>query len=145
MAFYDDVHTTKRFRLGTRVKDVAGNEYIYLTGVASTVDKDWVTFDEVHITTRAAAGGKGRVAIANAAVDAATEFGWYGIYGSFSGNVLTGFVDNADVWLTATAGSVDDADVAGDAIVGAVGRSAVASGVATFELNYPWAGAPTID
>ena len=122
--------------VGTKAKDTGGNEYIYLQGVASTVANDWVTFDEAGLTIRAVANAKGRVAIAQAATVANT-FGWYQIYGSATGNALTSFADNGAVFLTATAGSVDDADVAGDAIIGAVGRSALASGVATFELNYP--------
>lgn len=136
-AFYDQVHSTKKFRLGTRVKDTAGREFIYLTGVASTVATDWVSFDEAHITIRTVANAKGRVAIAMAAVDAVTKFGWYGIYGKFSGNVATG-ADNANVWVTATGGRVDNTDVAVDIITGAFQRSATAANRADFELSYPF-------
>ena len=139
MAFYDDVHTTKRFRLGTRVKDVAGNEYIYLQGVASVVLGSWVVFDELFVTTRTVANSLGRAAIARAAVDATTEFGWFGIYGSFTGLALVSSADNTKVWLTSTAGQVDDADVATDLVSGAIARSARAAGTGlqTFELSYP--------
>src|SRR3990167_9666357 len=109
MAFYEDVHATKKFRLGTRVR-YQGNEYIYLQGVASCANGSWVSFDEAHVTTRAVANGQGRVAIANAAVDATTEYGWFTIYGSESGLALTAFADNGKVYLTSTAGSVDDTD-----------------------------------
>jgi hypothetical protein len=141
MAFYDEVHASQKFRLGTRVRDVAGNEYIYLKGVASTAVGSWVSFDEAHVSTLTVADAQGRIAIAKAAVDATTEFGWYAIYGSHSGLCLASFADNGKVYLTSTAGSVDDADVAGDAVVGAVGRSArnATTGLATFELNYPFA------
>lgn len=134
--FFDDVHATKKFRLGTRVK-FQSNEYIYLQGVASVVNGDWVTFDEDYVTTRAVANAKGRVAIANGAVDATTEFGWFTVYGKELGTVLTGFADNGNVFLTATAGAVDDAVVAGDAIHGAVGRGAISGTTALMELNYP--------
>jgi hypothetical protein len=139
MAFYNQVHASKKFRLGTRVSDVAGNEYIYLKGITSTAVGSWVTFDEAHVTTLSAANAQGRVAVAQAAVDANTKFGWYMIYGTCSALALTGFVDNGKVYLTATAGSVDDTDVAGDAVIGAIGRSAVneTTLLATFELNYP--------
>lgn len=138
MAFSDEVHTVKKYRLGTRVKDSANNEYIYLQGVASTVVGDWVTFDEAHLTTRAVADGQGRVAVAQAAV-VASQFGWYMIYGTTSALTLASFADNGKVYLTATAGSVDDADVAGDAVMGAWGRSATDATtlLATFELSYP--------
>lgn len=149
MAFYDDVHSTKKYRLGTRKVDVAGNEYIYLKGVASTVQGSVVTFDEAHVTTLATANAKGRVAVAMAAVDATTEYGWYCIYGKTSAKVLTGFADNGAVFLTATAGSVDDADVAGDAVIGMVGRSAIDGGAATgqayMEMNYPFVSDIAID
>lgn len=136
--------TTSLAPLGTRAFDTSGNEYIYLKGVASTVATDWVTFDEAHVTLRATANAVGRVAIAMAAT-VASEFGWYQIYGSASGNALSGFANNGNVFLTGTAGSVDDADVAGDAIVGAVGRSAVSGGDATFEISYPYVHNIAID
>lgn len=131
------VDDSARHPLGTRAFDTAGNEYIYLKGVASTAAGSWVTFDEAHLTTLAVADAIGRVAIAMAAT-VADKYGWYQIYGKNTvAKVLTGFADNGAIYLTATAGSVDDADVAGDAVIGAWGRSAIASGVATVELNYP--------
>lgn len=143
MAFSDAVHTERKFRLGTRIKDNAGNEFIYLKGVASTVQGSWVSFDEAHVTTLLAANAKGRVAVAQAAVDATTKYGWYQIYGKASGKVLASFADNGLIYATATAGSVDDAVVAGDLVVGAIGRSAIDGGAATgqayVELNYPFA------
>lgn len=132
-----DVDTVLKHPLGTRAFDTAGNEYIYLQGVASTAAGSWVSFDEEHATTLLAADAKGRVAIAMAATVAST-YGWYQIYGKNTiAKVLTGFADNGLVYATATAGSVDDAVVAGDRVRGAIGRSAIASGVATMELNYP--------
>ena len=142
MAFQTEVHTEQKFRLGTRVKDRSGNEYIYLKGVASTAAGSWVSFDEAHVTTLLAANAKGRVGVAQAAVDASTKFGWYMIYGKASGKVLAAFADNGLIYCTSTAGSVDDAVVAGDLVVGAIGRSAVDGGAATgqayCELNYPF-------
>jgi hypothetical protein len=140
MAQTTEVHTTQLYRLGTRVRDRAGNEFIYLKGVASTVQGSWVTFDEAHVTTLAVANAQGRVAVAQAAVDSTSEYGWFQIYGKAAGKALTGFADNGKVYLTATAGSVDDADVAGDVVIGAIGRSALdtpTTGQAYFELNYP--------
>lgn len=136
MSFFTDVHTTQKFRLGTRIKDAAGNEYIYLKGVASCAAGSWVTFDEAHVTNLSVANDQGRVAVAGAAV-VATDFGWFMIYGTCSAKVLTGFADNGFVYLTATAGSVDDSAVATDKVVGAFGRSAISGGLATVELNYP--------
>lgn len=137
MAFYDAVHTTQKFRLGTRVRDVAGREFIYLKGVGSLVATDWVTFDELHVTTRTVANVKGRAAVAMAAIDATTKFGWFGIYGAFTGNVATG-ADNAKVWVSATPGRVDNTDVAVDLVINAVQRSATAANRALFEIAYPF-------
>lgn len=143
MAFNTDVHAEIKFRLGTRVKDKQGNEFIYLKGVTSTAAGSWVSFDEAHVSTLLAANAVGRVAVAQAAVDANTKYGWYQIYGKASGKVLALFADNGKIFATATAGSVDDAVVSGDLVVGAIGRSAIDGGAATgqayVELSYPFA------
>lgn len=142
MAFYTEIHSEQKYRLGTRKKDNAGNEYIYLKGVTSCAAGSWVSFDEAHVTTLLAANAVGRVGVALAAVDASTKFGWFQIYGKASGKVLASFTDNGKIFGTATAGSVDDAVVTGDLVVGAIGRSAIDGGAATgqayVELNYPF-------
>ena len=137
------IDTEKMHELGTRSFDKNGNEYIYLTGVASTAAGDWVTYDEAHITIRATANAVGRVAIAMAAT-VASRYGWYLIYGTHpTASVKTAFADNGVIYLTGTAGSVDDADVAGDLVLGAIGRSAGNQGTpatasaAIVEISYP--------
>lgn len=139
-----DVHTEQKNPLGTRAFDAAGNEYIYLKGVASLVAEDWVTYDEAYLTTRTVANAKGPVAIAMAAVDATTKFGWFGIWGSFAGDVATG-ADNANVWVTATAGRVDNTDVLLGIITGAVQRSATVANSATFEIRHPFCHNAVLD
>jgi hypothetical protein len=148
MAFYDDVHTTKRHRLGTRKRDIEGNEFVYLKGVGSTVAGDVVCFDENYETTRALQATIGRIGVAKAAVDATTKFGFYQIWGKATlVKVLTSFAaDQAGVYTTSTAGSVDDSGAgAEEFIFGMTGRTAISSGTATMELNYPWKGAATLD
>ena len=137
---WSDQSTSKKFRLGTIKKDPAGNEYMYVQGVASGALYDWVTIDEDFVTTRAIADGKGQVGILQSAIDATTDFGWMAISGSHYGKALTGFLDNGVVYLTSTAGSIDDTDVAGDQVYGAWGRSAVdavVTGTAEFQLARP--------
>jgi len=139
---WSDVHTSKRYRLGTIKEDVKGNKYMYVQGVASGAQYAWVTIDEDHVTSLATADAQGRVGILQAALDATTDFGWMAIYGNHYGKALSGFVDNGKVYLTSTGGSIDDSDVAGDFVVGAIGRSALdatgnPSGTAEFELNFP--------
>lgn len=136
-----DVHSSAQNIVGTRTMDDAGNEYVYMQGVASCAQGSWVSYDEAYVTTLAVANAQGRVAVAMAAVDAATKYGWFQIYGKVSAKALTGFADNGKVYLTATDGSVDDADVAGDVVIGAIGRSALGtpvSGQSYFELSYPF-------
>lgn len=142
VAPWSDVHTAKRFRLKTVKKDAAGNEYMYVQGVASGAQYDWVTVDEDGVTIRAIADGQGEVGIFQSALDATTDFGWMAIGGSHYGKALTSFLDNGVVYLTGTAGSVDDTDVAGDQVYGAIGRSALnatgnPTGTAEFQLFRP--------
>ncbi len=107
------IHTTARNPVGTRAFDDAGNEYIYLKGVASTVLGSWVYYDELFLTVLTVANSLGGIAIAYGATVAST-WGWYGIFGAHYGLCLTSY---------------------------AVGRSArdTTSGLALFQLNYPFA------
>ena len=141
----EEASTVQAMRFGDRIKcsdDTYGpGEFIYLKGVASTVVGSVVTFNlDDGTTALAVANAVGPVAVAMSACDAATKFGWYQIYGKGVARVLSGFVDDADCYLTSTAGSVDDADVAGDYIRGMKGASAVgtpAANLAEVELSYP--------
>lgn len=115
-------------------------EFIYLQGVASTAVGSWVTFNRDDGTTALlAANAIGPVAVAMSA-NVASQYGWYQISGKAIGLVLTGFVDNANVYATATAGSVDDAVVAGDRVKNCKGASAIgtpSAGLAEFEIDRP--------
>lgn len=145
MSFETNVDAVQKYALGTRArKQSTGNEYIYLQGVASTEQGSVVGFDEAHVTSLADADTPtvGRIAVACAAVDATTKFGWYCIYGKVAAKVLAAFADNGVVSLVSTGGSVDDAAVGHElAVHGAIGRSAVdtpTTGQAYLELCYPF-------
>jgi hypothetical protein len=91
-------------------------------------------------TTLATANAVGPVATAMSA-NGANQYGWYQISGKGVAKVLSGFVDNADCYLTSTAGSIDDADVAGDYVSGLKGASAIdtpAPGLAEVEMWRPF-------
>ena len=140
----DATSTTLENALGTKVTarhvDYGEAEFIYLAGVASTGQSDWVTFDEAYTTARAVADAKGRVAVAMSD-NVASQYGWYCIYGRVPAGVLASYADNGAVFLTSTAGHIDDAVVAGDLVEGAVGRGAIDdpnTGQAWMELNYPF-------
>lgn len=140
----DATETTQLVPLGTRIRarhaTYGEGEFIYLLGVASTVVGSVVLFSpDNYATSLATANDVGKLGVAMSA-NVANQYGWYQIYGKGAAKVLTGFVDNADCYLTATAGSVDDADVAGDYIRGMRGASAIdtpSTGLAEVELGYP--------
>lgn len=137
--------TTQKHPLGTIIRaydeTYGSGEFIYLKGVASTAVGSWVLYNsDDGSTSLLAANDIGPVAIAMSA-NVASQYGWYMISGKAVGKALTGFVDNANVYATATAGSVDDAIVAGDRVKNAKGASAVdtpSSGLAEFEISRPW-------
>lgn len=116
--------------------------FIFLKGVASTVVGSFVTYNtDDHTTALLAANAIGPVAIAMSINDAATKYGWYQIEGKAVGKVLAGFVDNANCYGTATAGSVDDAIVAGDRVQNCKGASAIdtpSTGLAEMEIWRPF-------
>lgn len=75
-------------QLGERAVDQAGNEYIFLKGVASVVAGDPVVFNpSTFVATRLAGSEVGDVAIALGAVTANLA-GWFLIYGTGSANVV---------------------------------------------------------
>lgn len=122
-------------------KTYGSGEFIYLKGVANTVVGSWVTYNaDDWSTTLLAANAIGPVGVAMS-VNVANGYGWYQIHGKAVGKALTGFLDNANVYATATAGSVDDSAVAGDLVHNAKGASAVdtpSTGLAEFEIARPY-------
>src|SRR3990167_8931096 len=118
MAFYDDVDTSKKHRLGTRKRDVAGNEYIYLAGVASNAIGEFLVWDEAFATTRLTADEVGPVGISMGAFDVTTEYGWAQIYGKNTVAKTDTVAADKALYIDGTAGRADDADVAGDSVHG---------------------------
>lgn len=116
-------------------------EFIYLKGLDTTAANTWVTYNaDDYSTTLLAANAIGPVAVAMSA-NLTGYSGWYQISGKAIGKALTGFLDNANVYGTSTAGSVDDAIVAGDRVQNCKGASAVdtpSTGLAEFEIQRPF-------
>lgn len=143
-----ETSTTQNHELGTIVtaKDFGSNangtgDFIYLKGVASTVEGSWVTYSpDDHATALLAANAVGQVGIAMSA-NVASQYGWYQVRGKAVGKCLASYADNGLVYATATAGSVDDAAVAGDRVKQALGASAIdfpATGMAEFDIQMPY-------
>lgn len=83
----DETSTTAKHRLGTIVRakhdTYGGGEFIYLLGVASTVDGSAVTYDSAAWQTTLSAVGANlprRVGFARSA-NVAAQYGWYQISG----------------------------------------------------------------
>lgn len=144
-----EVSTTQRHALGTRVfaVDKGSNangmgEFIYTVGVSNGATGSWVgIFQDGYTTVLATADGVYHLmGVMMSTLDATTDYGWCQISGKAVAKALSGYVDNAAVYLTGTAGSVDDTDVAGDYVNGALGASNLdvpATGFAEFEIHYP--------
>lgn len=139
------VDSSQQVTLGTRARDEQGNEYIYLKGVGSTTAGSWVTFDEDYATALLTGNAVGPVAIAMAAVDATSEFGWYQVFGVNTIAKTDTVAADAQLYIDGTDGRADDADVAGDAIIGAISRTADTSNVATVWISYPYVCDSAID
>lgn len=135
----DEVHTAALNALLATAKDAAGNEYIYLKGVGSLVAYDAVTYDELGITTLLAANAIGPVAIAQAAVDATTKWGWFMIRGTSTVNMVANSADNAGLGKETTNGKLGDNRAAGDQIANMVARSATTgAATGTAQFTYPY-------
>lgn len=137
--------TVQRHPLGTIVRATdpvyGAGEFIYLKGAANVAIGSWVTYNlDDGSVTLLAANAIGPVGVAMSA-NVASQYGWYQISGKAIGLCLSGFLDNANVYATATAGSVDDAVVAGDRVKLAVGASAIgvpSGSFAEFEISRPF-------
>ena len=133
------IDTIQQHAFGTRAFDTAGNEYIYLTGVASTVVGSWVTYDELGITTLLVANAIGPVAVAMAITDATTEYGWYCIRGTVEGSLAANCAANASIGYEGASGAAGDGKAAGDTIYGAFSRDATTTAaIATCQITYPF-------
>lgn len=148
---FTDVDTTARFPLGMRVtvKDTGSTAYpgdaelIYLPGVASTARGSVVTISGAagtYTTTLIAARAIGDVAVALAAVTAATSFGWYQTRGVGVALCDAGVVDGAALYIDGTSGRIDDTVVAGDAVQGMRAASTDDTNTCLVVLNYPKVG-----
>ena len=144
------VQTTQVNPLGMRAFDAAGNEYIFLKGVASLAAGDWVTYNPATgVTTRVpAATTNGLLAVAIAA-PTATQFGWFQIFGltpTFTAITTDAAADGKTLTIgSGTAGRASTGPVTTKNVFGAVAVGASASNIGTAFICYPFAfGTATI-
>jgi hypothetical protein len=126
---HNEVHTSQQNTLGAVRRFSDGNSYIYLKGVTSCADGSMVVFQPgVWTAILIATGVKGNVAIATAAVDAATKFGWFFFIGQDVGIARSAIASNVPLYAGGVSGSPDDVAVKGDQIMNAIARNAAAGG-----------------
>lgn len=139
---HDEVHATQLNPLGAVRLFSDGNEYIYLKGATSTVAGNVVVFQPgVWIGALAATGLKGSVAIARAAVDAATKYGWYLYIGAETLAAFSAVTSNTPLFIGGVSGQWDDTAVKGDQIVNMFCRNAPAATTSAFiQINRAFVG-----
>lgn len=136
----DAVHDSALNPVGTPAWDGAGNEYIYLKGVASTVVGSWATFDETGVTTLLATNAKGPVVVAMAPI-VANKYGWYARRAqSVPAMLAANCADNALIGREGADGVAGDGRAAGDQIYNAISRGSTAGAAALtpVQINYPF-------
>lgn len=141
---HDDVHTSQLNPLGAVREFSDGNTYIYLKGVTSCADGSVVVYQPgVWTAILIATTVKGAVAIAQAAVDAATKYGWFMTIGADTITVRTAVTSNTALFAGGVAGYVDVAAVKGDQVFNLVCRNAAAAGggSANMQINRAFVGA----
>lgn len=139
--FTTSLHTTKKYRLGTQLKDASNNVWVYGKGVASTVAGDFVVFDKTWQSARltnSSAGGP--IGVAGAAITA-SYYGWYQVAG-ISSATNTNIATNASgaglgLCASSTAGRATTTAAAGKTLFGAVAADNPASNIGPAFLNFP--------
>jgi hypothetical protein len=122
---HNEVHSTQKNPLGAVRRFSDGNTYIYLKGVTSCADGSVVAYQPgVWTAILVATGVKGAVAIAQAAIDASTKYGWFMTVGADVITVRTAVTSNVALFAGGVAGYVDVAAVKGDQIIGMFCRNA---------------------
>jgi len=139
---FGDIDTVQRNPLGARMAgvDALGGyaEYVYLAGVASCVEGDYVSFNTTsYVAVRLAANAVGFVAIAPAAILAA-NWGWFQIYGFYPTSNSDTVAGASGVFIDGTAGRVDDASVAGDFVNGVMSTAADTANKLPVHISYPY-------
>ena len=134
--------------VGTQVTDDAGNIYIYLPGVASVAQGDFVSYQLPNTpagtatVVRAVTGGTavGPIAMACGAI-VANCWGWFQIYGMTAAvaNIATAaFTNPLALYESATAGRLTTSSAGGTIVFGAFLGAAAVSNVGQALLNYPF-------
>lgn len=132
------IDTVQQEAFGTRGMDENGNVYVYLKGITNTLAGSWVTFDELGVTALLATDAIGPVAVASAATNANTKFGWYMVAGTCNAQLAANCAADKNIGVEGASGVAGDGQAAGDTIVGAISRGSTSTAAAAaVQLYYP--------
>lgn len=73
-------HTTAQTTVGNRMRDTAGNEYVYAKATEAIGPGGWAVFDGSWNATRVLTASRGALGVSQTTM-AANDFGWFKIYG----------------------------------------------------------------
>lgn len=96
-----------------------------------------MVFDENYATTLLVANAVGAIAIAMAAIDTTSKYGWFQIFGVNTIAKTDTIAADSALFIDGTAGRVDDLGVSGDLVIGAYSMTADTSNIATVFILYP--------
>lgn len=143
----DQVDSSARFTVGSRTTTNDGNEYIYLPGIASCAQYDWVIYNRGTSsgTTKASYGSVTRINITtagNAGIAQAAilgpKYGWFMIKGAGWGNAGAQVSSGSPIYASGTVGLVSTTVNAGNAVYNAFATQAgVSGGTCRVVINYP--------
>ena len=141
--FYQAIHLTKRFRLGTIKTDVAGNQYRYGSGIGSTAAGDWVVFDSGYATTRLTNAVNGGLAgVSMSANTTSTNFSWYQVLGvtpsAVPANIATASSNGLGLFASGTGGRATSTPAATKAIFGAISVQNASNNLGSAALANPF-------
>jgi hypothetical protein len=130
--FYNQIHTTKKYRLGTEKTDPSGNVWKYLKGVASLAAGDFVQYDKDGVTVRSTTTGptSGAIAMSQSANTSATNYSWFLVAGqSAIANIATHSSGaGKGLFLSSTSGRLTSTPATEQTVVGAfTGGNAVSN------------------
>lgn len=145
-----DVDSTQRNPLGFKIYGDDDSEYVYVKGATSVVAGDWCTLTKDYTLVRLVANAVGKVAVAAAAIDASTKYGWACVKSPRGGLTATraeATTTDLPLYIDATtAGAVDDASVAANLIERAWSRSTITGAglTLTAEFDNPFVAGNTV-
>jgi hypothetical protein len=139
LPFYLQTHLVKRFRVGTRKTDAANNTYAYGKGVASLAAGDFVSIDNLGVTTRTLAATTGVIAVAMVANVLTTSYSWFLVDGVYNlANVATHAAGAGKaLFLSATAGRVSTTPLTESTAYGAFSAGNSVSNVGAVFIRNP--------